>query len=78
MRHGGSEFRPDQSVTDRNDSSEQPAKHGVRSTHTGEHQRDGEKRSYTDHFEHVRRGRFEEAQTANKVGAFLFRQSRYV
>jgi hypothetical protein len=67
-RHRGAQFGPDQSVCHGEDRADQPAKHGLRTTHRCHHGRDGDERSDAAHLRHVDRRRLNRPDLAFKIG----------
>ena len=66
-RHGGSQFRPDQPVTDGKDRAQNPAQHGLWAAHGADDEGNSDERPHADHVDHVQRGGGAEADAADEL-----------
>ena len=65
--HGSAKLGPYKSITNSEKSAQNPPHHGLRTTHSDDDHRYGDKRPHTDHVNHVQRGSFTQTDLARKL-----------
>src|SRR5882724_6515368 len=67
LREGSAEFGPDETVANGEQRAEDPAKHGLRSAHRADDERQGDEGADADHVDHVEDGRVLHRELASEL-----------